>query len=336
MNENNLRRPWSSGYCSFLTSIFALAAIEDAPWPNVCATTPTAGYAAETRCPLDATCCKSQFSASGEGCCPWPNAVCCKNSLTCCPQGTTCSDYKAPGWPSWGAVTTCVPSNSNGDAGPPLPADPTRKNILVIGDSVSLGYTPVVAKNMAAEALVQHAPWGGDGGAEETAYGVQCLDYWLRYSNGSAYAADLVYFNFGLHDGPQLFNAPPANVTIPGQEGNMTVYAPELTEIATRLKAYSDKTGARLLFGITSPMINSPRADQDVVELNRRAAIVMSSASIPTINLHDAVIAKCGPVPQSHCFNASNCFSPHCAEVGYEWLANSTIVPAFKKILGLK
>lgn len=29
---------------------------------------------------------------------------------------------------------------------------------------VSLGYTPVVAKNMAAEALVQHAPWGGDGG----------------------------------------------------------------------------------------------------------------------------------------------------------------------------
>lgn len=43
--------------------------------------------------------------------------VCCKNSLTCCPQGTTCSDYKAPGWPSWGVVTTCVPSNSNGDAG---------------------------------------------------------------------------------------------------------------------------------------------------------------------------------------------------------------------------
>lgn len=68
---------------------------------------------------------------------------------------------------------------------------------------------------------------------------MQCLDYWLRYSNGSAYAADLVYFNFGLHDGPQLFNAPPANVTIPGQEGNMTVYAPELTEIATRLKAYA-------------------------------------------------------------------------------------------------
>ena len=26
------------------------------------------------------------------------------------------------------------------------------------------------------------------------------------------------------HDGPKLFNLPPANVTIPGQEGNMTVY----------------------------------------------------------------------------------------------------------------
>ena len=69
--------------------------------------------------------------------------VCCKNSLTCCPQGTTCSDYKAPGWPSWGAVTTCVPSNSNGDAGEqgsgasdnspqPLRFSSTRGTLMVV------------------------------------------------------------------------------------------------------------------------------------------------------------------------------------------------------------
>ena len=54
---------------------------------------------------------------------------------------------------------------------------------------------------------MQHAPWGGDGGAEETAYGLQCLDYWLRGPAGDAIAPDLVFFNFGLHDGPQLFAA---------------------------------------------------------------------------------------------------------------------------------
>ena len=80
---------------------------------------------------------------------------------------------------------------------------------------------------MASTALVQHAPWGGDGGAgnppspaarsslaqltrvsgawpwgaEETAYGVQCVDQWLYSPNGTAYTADLVYFQWGLHDG---------------------------------------------------------------------------------------------------------------------------------------
>eukprot|EP01050_Picozoa_sp_SAG11_P052074 SAG11_NODE_29968_length_305_cov_1.000000_1_plen_55_part_10 len=49
-----------------------------------------------------------------------------------------------------------------------------------MADSVSLGYTPTLTALLAEVALVQHAPWGGDGGAEETAYGAQCLDYWLR------------------------------------------------------------------------------------------------------------------------------------------------------------
>ena len=58
--------------------------------------------------------------------------------------------------------------------------------------------TPSVASILSSTALVQHAPWGGDGGAEETAYGLQCLDYWLRSPSGVAIQPDLVFFNFGL------------------------------------------------------------------------------------------------------------------------------------------
>ena len=47
----------------------------------------------------------------------------------------------------------------------------TLKNVLIIGDSVSIGYTPWVAQHMGDVALVQHSPYDSrDGGAEETAY----------------------------------------------------------------------------------------------------------------------------------------------------------------------
>ena len=78
--------------------------------------------------------------------------------------------------------------------GPPLQPSTTLKNVLIIGDSVSIGYTPFIAKAMSAVALVQHAPYGGDGGAEETAYGVQCLDYFLRSPTGVPAKADVVMF----------------------------------------------------------------------------------------------------------------------------------------------
>ena len=47
------------------------------------------------------------------------------------------------------------------------------------------------------------------------------------------------------------------------------VYAPQLVGITAKLKAYAAKTGAKLLFGLTSPMMADLAADNDVVELNR-------------------------------------------------------------------
>ena len=67
----------------------------------------------------------------------------------------------------------------------PLSYSKTLKNILVVGDSVSIGYTPFVADVMAATAFVQHSPWGGGGGAEETLYGARCIDNLVRAPDGS-------------------------------------------------------------------------------------------------------------------------------------------------------
>lgn len=217
------------GVVILLLQASAFASVEnvreemDEPFPHVCDTT-RSGWN-QTRCAANHTCCGSKYSGSLMGCCPYPNAVCCSNKLTCCPDNHECVDYRAPGYPGWGVVTTCVPkstssrdvsfstkaatitsegpqamTNSTGvcvcKPGPSLPMDPTRKNVVVIGDSVSIGYTPFVAEVLAKKALVQHSPWGGDGGAEETAYGLQCIDYFTRSPSGERVTPDVIMFNW--------------------------------------------------------------------------------------------------------------------------------------------
>ena len=140
-----------------------------------------------------------------------------------------------------------------------MPFDEKRKNVLILGDSVSIGYTPSVAQQLSDVALVQHTPWGGDGGAEETAYGWQCLDYLLRAPNGEPLVPDVLFFNFGLH------NINP-NSTIPGQAGPPSEYAPFLDKIAGKLSEWSKETKAKLIFALTSPMLNSVETDKIVLD----------------------------------------------------------------------
>ena len=155
-----------------------------------------------TTCAAGSSCAKSSFSATGWGCCPLPNAVDCGTPLgSCCPAGTKCS---AVG-PGWEKVVSCLPAAAGK---PPVPGTPvckpgplnrlstTRKNCLVLGDSVSLGYTPFLTTALADDCVVQHAPDGGDGGAEETGYGLEGLDSFLSNPDGAPLSPDLILFNF--------------------------------------------------------------------------------------------------------------------------------------------
>jgi hypothetical protein len=172
----------------------------------------------ESRCPSDSqTCCPSGFSPSAVGCCPFKNAVCCPGSqFACCPEGSTCTLAEGSGYdvryncssPSGGFVST---NAATCKGGPPLPMSTTLKNAVWIGDSLSLGMIPHVAGNLSDIALLQHAPWGGDGGAEETQYVLRCLDNFLHSPSGMPLKLDLVLFNVGMHDGPM------SNLTFPGQ-----------------------------------------------------------------------------------------------------------------------
>ena len=80
------------------------------------------------------------------------------------------------------------------------------------------------------------------------------------------------------------------------------------------------------------------QADGDALvrSLNEQASEVMAAAKIPTLDLHAAIIGKCGAAPQKSCFGSAGCYCPHCggnSGVGYSWLVNSTIAPAMRKLL---
>jgi hypothetical protein len=184
---------------------------------NTSSSSAAAGFT--TGCPsASSTCCHHKFSHTTWGCCPYPNAVCCAGSYgLCCPEGTTCKStgqYSGtcekkddghnwspqqqapppPGLATAGAPQVCTP----GALDPPSTTMPTA---IVIGDSVSIGYTPHVIEMLQGKVQVQHSPAAGGGGADDTPYGEQCivtLESFLRTAKYEPAKWDVITYNFGL------------------------------------------------------------------------------------------------------------------------------------------
>ena len=72
---------------------------------------------------------------------------------------------------------------------------PTLPRVLLIGDSVSRGYTAAVRKALAGKANVHRAP----ANCGPTASGIKNIDAWLTDQPGGE-KWDVIHFNFGIHD----------------------------------------------------------------------------------------------------------------------------------------
>ena len=154
--------------------------------------------------------------------------------------------------------------------------------MIVIGDSVSIGYTPVVASALSDQVFVQHSPWAGGGGADDVGTGIVCELYLLRTSMYQSVSWDLVSFNFGLHN---LDNATAAENT----------YEALLENFTDSLVRSQPK--AKLVYVTTTPYMPDRFFGNTVVEdLNARARTVMGTRGIPVVDLYQHVIDKCGAV----------------------------------------
>lgn len=144
---------------------------------------------------------------------------------------------------------------------------------------------------------LQHAPWDtSDGGAEESEYFDQCLEYWLAHPSGLPYVPDVIWFNNGMHN--VMING----TGTPGQGGNASSYGPFLASATARLVAWASANRVKLLYAWTTPYLNSASQDAIITGLlNPAAAEIMTAAGIPQIDLHKAITDKCGLAPQARC-----------------------------------
>lgn len=151
--------------------------------------------------------------------------------------------------------------------------------VLIIGDSISIGYTPFVNEMLKGEAAITH----NRGNAQHTAFALTNLNAWIGKTKW-----DVIHFNWGLHDlcykNPQSKN--------PNQRdkvnGKILVpidqYERNLETLVTRL----EQTGAKLIWASTTlvPEGEDGRFVGDDLKYNAIAERVMKKHGIRINDLH--------------------------------------------------
>ncbi|MEM7453697.1 MAG: calcineurin-like phosphoesterase C-terminal domain-containing protein [Planctomycetota bacterium] len=149
--------------------------------------------------------------------------------------------------------------------------------VLLLGDSISIGYTVGVRNLLDGKANVHRA--GVNCGP--TSRGVEQLDSWLGESEW-----DVIHFNFGLHDLKYMDDEGKLVDAGSGhQQHPPLVYQENLDSIVRRLK----ETGAKLVWCTTTPVPDGARGriPGDAAAYNEIAAAVVEAAGgIETNDLH--------------------------------------------------
>jgi len=124
--------------------------------------------------------------------------------------------------------------------------------VLILGDSISMGYTPYVKEMLKDKANVTRP----DENCEGTTKGVRKIDEWL----GST-AWDVIHFNFGLHDIKHVdpgTGESSSNTDDPLQ-ADLKTYRKNLGWIIKRMKS----TGAKLILATTTPVPENTKPLRD-------------------------------------------------------------------------
>lgn len=152
-----------------------------------------------------------------------------------------------------------------------------KPKVLIAGDSISFGYGPGVAAELAGQFDIHNLPENGGTSANLLAH----LEEWFVKPR-----FDIIQVNCGLHDLAFSRETRTHRVPLPDYVANLSRMIPRLRE-----------TPSRLVWAATTPVVyskhraNKPfdRREGDVIRYNRAAAKIMRRHGLATNDLHGVV-----------------------------------------------
>ncbi|HPD29191.1 MAG TPA: glycosyl hydrolase family 28 protein [Phycisphaerae bacterium] len=162
---------------------------------------------------------------------------------------------------------------------------PARPRVLIIGDSISIGYNEPVREMLSDVADVAHNP----GNAADTWKGLEELDTWLGSEKWS-----VIHFNWGLHDLKHVRDGK-LDLTAP-RVSTTEQYRENLDKLVLRLK----ESGAKLIWASTTPIPEGAagRIKGQEIEFNTAAREVMDRHGVTVNDLHTWVWPHLGRYQQ--------------------------------------
>lgn len=171
-----------------------------------------------------------------------------------------------------------------------------KPNILIIGDSISIGYFPFIEKAFEGKAAVVHNP----GNAQHTGVGLEKIHEWLGNTKW-----DIIQFNWGLWDlcyrNPESDNYGHLDKVNGQMTTNLEQYKEQLNAIVKILKT---STNARLIYVTTTyvPENEPGRHKEDAINYNSAAMEVMRGNGIMINDIYSKSIS----IHQKYCVKNNN------------------------------
>jgi acyl-CoA thioesterase-1 len=159
---------------------------------------------------------------------------------------------------------------------------PGLPRVLLIGDSISIGYHVAVRDELKGKANVHRPPTN----CGPTTRGIEQIDAWLGDGKW-----DVIHFNFGLHDlkyvDEQGKNAEPDKGR---PQVSLADYEKNLETLVSKMQA----TGAKVIFATTTPVPSGSPARKldDQKKYNEVALRVMKKHGVAIDDLHAFALPK--------------------------------------------
>ena len=170
--------------------------------------------------------------------------------------------------------------------------DPALPNVLILGDSISIGYTIEVRNLLKGKANVyrpMNAKGNGPVNCGNTKIGLANIERWLDTKQNGGKPWDVIQFNWGLWDvtyrnPPNQDNTGERDKVKGGVSFTPEQYGENLEKLVERLQ----RTGAKLIWASISfiPEGEPARVPGDDAKYNAVAAGIMKKHEIPINDLY--------------------------------------------------